>query len=123
MLYLENSPVFRANQIQTPLLMIQNDADDAVPWYQGIEYFLALRRLGKEVYLFNYNGELHGLRKRANQKDYTVRMQQFFDHLLKDGAKPDWMERGISYNDREQEKEKFITVYSEDPEARKDLKK
>jgi len=50
-------------------------------------------------------------------------MQQFFDHLLKDGAKPDWMEKGISYNDREQEKEKFITIYSEDPDAKKDLKR
>jgi hypothetical protein len=84
---------------------------------------LSMRRLGKEAYLFNYNGEPHHLNRRPNQKDYTVRMQQFFDHLLKDAAKPDWMEKGISYNDREQEKEKFITIYSEDPEARKDLKK
>jgi hypothetical protein len=74
--------------------------DDAVPWYQGIEYYLALRRLDKEVYLFNYNGEFHGLRKRVNQKDYSVRMMQFFDHHLKGQAKPDWMERGVSYLER-----------------------
>ena len=49
--------------MKTPLLMLHNDKDDAVPWYQGIEYYLALRRLGKEVYLFNYNGEPHGLRQ------------------------------------------------------------
>ena len=65
------------------MLILQNDADDAVPWYQGIEFFLALRRLGKEVYLFDYNGEPHGLRRRPNQKDYTVRLQQYFDHYLK----------------------------------------
>ncbi|HTF37211.1 MAG TPA: prolyl oligopeptidase family serine peptidase, partial [Blastocatellia bacterium] len=107
MLYLENSPVFRADQIQTPLLMIHNDADDAVPWYQGIEYYLALRRLGKEAYLFSYNGEPHGLRKRQNQKDYTMRLQQFFDHFLKGAPAPEWMVKGIPYLQKDKEKEKY----------------
>jgi dipeptidyl aminopeptidase/acylaminoacyl peptidase len=105
--FLENSPVFRADRVQTPLLMIHNDEDDAVPWYQGIEYFLALRRLGKEAYLFNYNGEKHGLRKRINQKDYTRRLQEFFDHFLKGAPAPEWMEKGIPYLQREKEKEKY----------------
>jgi dipeptidyl aminopeptidase/acylaminoacyl peptidase len=100
MRFVENSPVFMADRVRTPLLMLHNDQDDAVPWYQGIEYYLALRRLGKEVYMFNYIGELHGLRKRANQKDYTVRMQQFFDHYLKGAPRPEWMERGIPYRER-----------------------
>jgi dienelactone hydrolase len=95
--YIENSPVYAADRVTTPLLMIHNDADDAVPWYQGIEYYLALRRLGKEVYLFTYNGEPHNLRRRANQKDYTLRLQQFFDYYLKDAPKPGWMEHGIPY--------------------------
>lgn len=105
--YLENSPVFRADRVQTPLLMIHNDEDDAVPWYQGIEYFLALRRLGKEVYMFSYNGEKHGLRKRINQRDYTRRLQEFFDHFLKGAPAPEWMEKGIPYLQREKEKEKY----------------
>ena len=104
LLYIENSPLFSANRVQTPLLMIHNDADDAVPWYQGIEYYLALRRLGKEVYMFTYNGEPHGLRRRADQKDYTIRLQQWFDYWLKGASKPDWMEKGIPYLDREREK-------------------
>ena len=107
MLYLENSPVFRADQVQTPLMMIHNDADDAVPWYQGIEYYLALRRLGKEAYLFTYNGEPHGLRKRQNQKDYTMRLQQFFDHFLKGAPAPEWMVKGIPYLQKDKEKEKY----------------
>lgn len=98
--YIENSPIFMADRVATPLLMIHNDADDAVPWYQGIEYFLALRRLNKEAYLFVYNGEPHGLRRRPNQKDYTVRLQQFFDYYLKGAPKPDWMEKGIPYVDK-----------------------
>jgi len=109
--FLENSPVFMADRVKTPLLILHNDNDDAVPWYQGIEYFLALRRLGKEVYMFNYNGEPHGLRKRPNQKDYTVRMQEFFDHHLKGAPAPAWMKEGIPYLEREREKERLKAIY------------
>lgn len=111
--FIENSPIFMVDRVQTPLLILQNDGDDAVPWYQGLELFLSLRRLGKEVYLFDYNGEPHGLRKRIAQKDYAVRMQQYFDHFLKDAPAPEWMERGIPYIEREQEKEKFNAVYTD----------
>jgi dipeptidyl aminopeptidase/acylaminoacyl peptidase len=107
--FLDNSPIFRADRVETPLLMIHNDEDDAVPWYQGIEFFLALRRLGKEAYMFTYNGEKHGLRKRINQKDYTRRLQEFFDHFLKGAPAPEWMEKGIPYLQREKEKEKYRT--------------
>ena len=111
--FIENSPIFMVDRVTTPLLILQNDADDAVPWYQGLELFLSLRRLGKEVYLFNYNGEPHGLRKRAAQKDYAVRMQQYFDHFLKGAPAPEWMTKGIPYLEREQEKEKFNSIYSD----------
>ena len=110
--YLENSPVFHVPSITTPLLMIANDADDAVPWGQGIEMYLSLRRHGKEAYLFNYNGERHNLRKRANMKDWTVRMQQYFDYNLKGAPKPAWMENGIPYLDRETEKESIRALTS-----------
>jgi dipeptidyl aminopeptidase/acylaminoacyl peptidase len=105
--FIENSPVFYADRVSTPLLMVHNDQDDAVPWYQGIELFLALRRNDKEAYLMNYNGEFHGLRRRHNQKDWTVRMQQFFDHHLKGAPKPAWMDRGVPFLEREEEKESF----------------
>lgn len=110
--FIENSPIFMVDRITTPVLILENDGDDAVPWYQGIEFFLSLRRLGKEAYMWNYNGEAHGLRKRPTQKDYTVRMQQYFDHFLKGAPAPEWMTKGISYLDREQEKEKTNAIYS-----------
>jgi dipeptidyl aminopeptidase/acylaminoacyl peptidase len=110
--FVENSPIFMVDRITTPVMILENDGDDAVPWYNGLEFFLSLRRLGKEVYLWNYNGEAHGLRKRPTQKDYTVRMQQFFDYFLKGSDKPDWMTHGIPYIDRESEKEKFNSIYS-----------
>jgi dipeptidyl aminopeptidase/acylaminoacyl peptidase len=98
--YLENSPLFWADRITTPLLMMHNDADDAVPWYQGIEMFVALRRLGKEVYLIDYNNDVHNPTKRANQKDIAMRMQQFFDYHLRGYPEPDWMIHGIPYQQK-----------------------
>lgn len=103
--YIENSPVFWADKVQTPIMMMHNDEDGAVPWYQGIEYIMALRRLGKEAYMFNYNGEGHGLRKRVNQKDWTIRMAEFFDHYLRGAPAPKWMTEGIKAWEK-QEKEK-----------------
>jgi dipeptidyl aminopeptidase/acylaminoacyl peptidase len=97
MRYIENSPLFQADRIRTPVLIMSNDADGAVPWYQGIEMFVALRRLNKEVYLLNYNGDGHNPRKRANQKDVDMRMQQFFDHHLLGAPAPEWMEKGIPF--------------------------
>ena len=93
--YIENSPIFWVDKVETPLLMMHNDADGAVPWYQGIEYFVALRRLQKPAWLVVYNGEDHGLRKAQNRKDWTIRLQQFFDYYLKGAPEPVWMAEGV----------------------------
>ncbi|MBD5358450.1 MAG: S9 family peptidase [Bacteroides sp.] len=94
-LYLANSPVFYADRVETPLLIMHNDNDGAVPWYQGIEMFMALRRLGKPVWMLQYNGEAHNIKERRNRKDITRRLQQFFDHYLKGDPMPEWMKNGI----------------------------
>ncbi|HMO12519.1 MAG TPA: prolyl oligopeptidase family serine peptidase [Pirellulaceae bacterium] len=93
--YLANSPIFFADQIETPLLILHNDQDDAVPWYQGIELFVALRRLSKPAWMLNYNGDPHWVMSYANRLDFATRMQQFFDHYLKDAPMPVWMAEGI----------------------------
>jgi dipeptidyl aminopeptidase/acylaminoacyl peptidase len=95
LLYVENSPIFFMDKVQTPVMFMHNDEDTAVPWEQGIEYFVALRRLGKPAWMFNYNGEPHGLRRDANRLDFAIRMQQFFDHYLKDAPPPVWMVEGV----------------------------
>lgn len=94
-LYIANSPVFYADRVETPLLIMANDADGAVPWYQGIEMFMALRRLQKPVWMLQYNGEAHNIRARKNRKDITKRLQGFFDHYLKGDPMPRWMKEGI----------------------------
>jgi dipeptidyl aminopeptidase/acylaminoacyl peptidase len=94
-LYIENSPLFHLDKVTTPLVIMANDADGAVPWYQGIELFTAMRRLGKKIWMFNYNGQGHGLTQRQDMRDYQIRMQQFFDWILK-GEKPaKWIIEGV----------------------------
>jgi len=94
-LYIENSPLFHLKSVNTPVVIMANDNDGAVPWYQGIEMFTALRRLGKPVWMLNYNGEEHNLVKRQNRKDIQIREQQFFDHFLKGKPAPIWLEKGV----------------------------
>jgi dienelactone hydrolase len=94
-LYIKNSPLFRADKVQTPLLITHNDADGAVPWYQGIEYFTALRRLGKKVWMLQYNGEDHNLVERRNRKDLSIRLSQYFDYFLKGAPAPHWLAEGV----------------------------
>jgi dipeptidyl aminopeptidase/acylaminoacyl peptidase len=98
--YIENSPLFFMDKVQTPLLIMHNDKDGAVPWYQGIEIFTALRRLDKPSWLIVYNEEDHNLVHRRNRKDWTQRMQGFFDHYLKGEPMPVWMERGVPAIDK-----------------------
>jgi len=96
-LYIENSPLFWLDRVTTPTFIMSNDMDDAVPYYQGIEMFVGMRRLGKEVYLISYNNDVHNPASRANQKDIALKMQQFFDNKLRGAPAPDWMVHGIPY--------------------------
>ena len=93
-LYIENSPLFFVPNVKTPVLIMHNDKDGAVPWYQGIEFFTALRRCGKIAWLLQYNDEEHNLTQRKNSKDLSIRLSQFFDHYLKGAPMPKWMKQG-----------------------------
>ncbi|MFB2120265.1 prolyl oligopeptidase family serine peptidase [Parapedobacter sp. 2B3] len=94
-LYIENSPLFHLPNVTTPVVIMHNDEDGAVPWYQGIEMFTALRRLQKPVWLLNYNGEAHNLVHRQNRKDIQRRELEFFDHFLKGKPAAPWIEHGV----------------------------
>lgn len=94
-LYIENSPIFHLPNVETPLLIMHNDNDGAVPWYQGIEMFMGMRRLDKPCWMLTYNNEEHNLMRTANRKDLSKRMFQFFDHYLDNGEMPEWMSDGL----------------------------
>lgn len=100
-LYTLNSPIFALPKVKTPLLIMHNDNDGAVPWYQGIELFMGLRRLQKPVWLLNYNGDEHNLMNEANRRDLSIRMREFFDFYLNNGEMPNWMKEGIKAVDKQ----------------------
>ena len=100
-LYMDNSPLFRLPNVQTPVLIMHNDQDGAVPWWQGIEMFNGLRRLGKQVWMLQYNDEDHNLVQRKNRKDLSIRLEQFFNHFLKGEPMPSWMKHGRPVVDKD----------------------
>lgn len=93
-LYLRNSSILKANSVKSPLLIMHNKDDSAVPWAQGVEMYLSLRRLHKVVWMLQYENGGHSV-YRKDAVDYTIRLEQFFNHYLKDSAAPVWMTRGI----------------------------
>ena len=93
--YIRNSPAFHVDGITTPLVLLHNEKDGAVDFNQGITFFNTLREREKDVVLLQYVGENHGLREPKNQKDYTVRMMEFFDHYLLGRPAPEWWEKGV----------------------------
>ncbi|MEZ6143513.1 MAG: prolyl oligopeptidase family serine peptidase [Zavarzinella sp.] len=95
--YIRNSPVFNAQNVETPLLLLHNDKDGAVDFTQGVEYFNTLRRLEKPVVMLQYKGENHGLAVESNRKDYAIRMREFFDHHLQGKSAPDWWKEGVPH--------------------------
>ncbi|WP_351124566.1 prolyl oligopeptidase family serine peptidase [Shewanella sp. T24-MNA-CIBAN-0130] len=97
--YIENSPIFYVDRIQTPMMIMFGDKDDAVPWEQGIELYLAMRRAGKDVVFLQYEDEPHHLKKYPNKLDYSIKMKQYFDHYLKGAPAPDWLRQGEAYRE------------------------
>ena len=122
--YQRNSPVYYADRVKTPLIILHNDKDGAVDWNQGIEYYNTLRRLKKPVVMLQYVGENHGLRKPANQKDYTVRMKEFFDHHLMGKPAPEWYANGVSHLDlKDHLKERAKDLKPAEPATKKEPEK
>jgi len=101
-LYIENSPLFHLPNVTTPLLIMANDRDGAVPWYQGLELYNGMRRLGKPCWMLNYNDDDHNLTKLPYKIDLSIRMRQFFDHYLQGKPAPLWLKEGIPAIDKGQ---------------------
>lgn len=121
--YVRNSPVYHADAVTTPLILLHNDLDGAVDFTQGVEYYNTLRRLDKNVVMLEYVGENHGLRDPANRKDYTVRMREFFDHYLRDLGMPAWLQEGVPYLQLEDHRKERAKEIDEAVEAAREARK
>jgi acetyl esterase/lipase len=89
--HIDNSAIFNIDKVTAPVLIMHNSHDTRVPFEQGLEFFLALRRLQKKAWLLNYQNEGHTINEFSNQLDFTIRLVQFYDHFLKGNPAPDWM--------------------------------
>ncbi len=92
--YLNNSPVFLARNINTPLLILHGAEDEAIPFSQGVELYLALRRLEKPCVLVEYTKEMHHPRKYQNRLDWQIKMKEWFDHYVLSKPAPSWITDG-----------------------------
>jgi dipeptidyl aminopeptidase/acylaminoacyl peptidase len=105
-IYQRENPMYHAPNIKVPFMILHGTADGAVDWTQGLEFYNAARRLGKEVIFLSYPGEPHHLRREANQKDFQLRMKQYFDHYLMGQEAPEWMIEGIPHLEKMYDKAK-----------------
>ncbi|MCF6401237.1 prolyl oligopeptidase family serine peptidase [Chitinophaga filiformis] len=97
--YIENSPIFNAHKVVTPLLLMHNNFDGVVPMSQSIEFFTILRRLKKKVWLLAYDNNGHTLEIGSPESlDFSIRQKQFFDYYLKGEGAPIWMTRGMPFS-------------------------
>ncbi|MBO9683912.1 MAG: prolyl oligopeptidase family serine peptidase [Flavisolibacter sp.] len=94
--WVTESPVVLAHRVSTPLLISHNKADGAVKFDHALAMFTAMRRLGKKVWLLQYDEGSHGLDGKE-ALDQTIRMTQYFDHYLKGAPPPRWMTQGIPH--------------------------
>ena len=119
--YTRNSPNRFADSLKIPFMILHNDRDGAVDFNQGITYYNTLRELGKDVVLLEYVGENHGLARPINQKDYAVRMFEWFDHFLQGKPAPDWMKEGVPRLQMEEHLRNRRPLL--DPKAKAEVKK
>ncbi len=96
-LYRSQSPITHVENMNTPLLYLHGKKDGSVEYLQGMEFYNALRFLGKPVIFLSYPEEGHNLKKLENQIDFTKRLRDFFDHYLKGKPAPDWMINGVPF--------------------------
>lgn len=86
--YLDNSPLYHARSIHTPLLLAHGDQDRSVPFYHSVMLFNTLRRLERPVVLLAYAGKGHHLEGVSD--DLWTRQLELFDHYLRNAPVPAW---------------------------------
>jgi dipeptidyl aminopeptidase/acylaminoacyl peptidase len=100
-MYSDESALYHVPECTTPFLLYHGTADPTVSFNNGMAFYNALRYNNKSVILLAYPNEGHGITGLANRKDLTIRFFQFFDHYLKDAPAPEWMTKGVSYLQKE----------------------
>ncbi len=89
--YLDNSPMYHAQNVRIPFLLFTGGKDYHVNYTQTMAFHFAMKRLGKPNTMLIYPGEAHAFLNPENQRDLTRKVHQWFGYYLKDGGKQEWM--------------------------------
>lgn len=95
-LYSDHSPVFHADKVTTPLLLLHGDSDTNVPVGESLTMYTALKLLNKDVELIEYKGADHQIFARDKRFDWWNTMLAYFDKQLK--GEPQWWD--AMYSDK-----------------------
>jgi dipeptidyl aminopeptidase/acylaminoacyl peptidase len=87
-LYVDQSPLFRADKIHTPLLLLHGTADTNVPLIESLQMFTALKLLGREVSLVEVEGQNHHITDYQKREKWIATQMAWFQRWLKDD--PSW---------------------------------
>ena len=87
-LYVDQSPLFNADKIHTPLLLLHGNADTNVPLIESLQMFTALKLLGREVALVEVEGENHHILDYSKKEKWLATQMAWFARWLKDD--PTW---------------------------------
>ncbi|MBP5338862.1 MAG: S9 family peptidase [Prevotella sp.] len=87
-LYVDQSPLFNADKIHTPLLLLHGNADTNVPLIESLQMFTALKLLGREVSLVEVKGENHHILDYKKREKWLATQMAWFQRWLKDD--PSW---------------------------------
>jgi acylaminoacyl-peptidase len=87
-LYVEHSPIYNADEIETPMLLLHGDADTNVPPGESRTMYTALRLLGREVELVEFPGQDHWILDREQRYVWWDTILAWYDKWLKE--QPQW---------------------------------
>ncbi|MBQ9759656.1 MAG: S9 family peptidase, partial [Opitutales bacterium] len=86
--YVDQSPLFSADKVNTPILLCHGVVDTNVPVGESTQMFVALKLLGKPVELLTFSGEDHGIMNYGRRKQWIKSHLAWFARWLKDDG--DW---------------------------------
>lgn len=83
-MYVKQSPLFNADKVKTPILLLHGTADTNVPPGESIQFYTALKILGKPVELIEVKGENHVIANYKHRLEWMNSVLAWFDRWLKD---------------------------------------
>lgn len=87
-IYVDRSPLFSADNVKTPILLLHGNADTNVPTGESRQFYTALKLLGRKVELIEIDGQNHHIMEYKKRKLWTKTIIAWFDKWLKN--QPDW---------------------------------